>query len=137
MGLVVVIFSYFIVALVMFFAGPLLFWFATKKFGKFEDNTVKKHALFWGAWLLINSIITFVQSALLGSAPQLADLMKGGAFLTLGTHIFLCMLIFKAQFIPALKASLSYVVLIVVTFLLVAFLAVQFSFHEIILGGLK
>ena len=137
MGLALVFISYVIVAFVMFFAGPILFWFATKKFGKFEENTIKKHALFWGAWFLVNGIITFIQSATYGHLPQINDVLNTSFLLTLTIHIGLCMVVFKVQIIPALKASLAYVILFVFTFVLVAFLAIQFSFHEIIMGASK
>ena len=134
MGFLVVIVSYFIVAFVMFFAGPILFWFATKKFGKFEENTLKKHALFWGAWFLVNGAIAFIQSGIQGQLPQLNHFLNTSAFLTLIIHIALCMVIFKVNIVPALKATIAYLVLFVLTFILVAFLAIQFSLHEMIPG---
>lgn len=134
MGLLLVITSYFIVVFVMFFAGPILFWFATNKFGKFEENTLKKHALFWGAWFLMNGAITFIQSAIQGQLPQLTHLLNSSLLLTLTIHITLCMLIFKVQILPALKATLAYLVLLMLTFILVAFLAIQFSLNEMIPG---
>lgn len=134
MGLVIVFFSYLIVVFVMFFAGPILFWFSTKKFGKFEENTLKKHALFWGAWFLINAIISFIQSGIQGHLPELNDVKNSSFFLTLTIHIALCMVVFKVQIVPALKATIAYIVLFALTFILVAFLAIQFSLHELIPG---
>ena len=118
MGLVIVFFSYLIVAFVMFFAGPILFWFATKKFGKFEENTIKKHALFWGAWFLVNVIINFIQPLTQGQFPELNDVRNTSFSLTLTIHIALCMVIFKVQIVPALKATIAYLVLFLLTFLL-------------------
>lgn len=118
----------------MFFLGPILFWFAAKKFGKFEKNTLKNHALFWGVWFLVNTIITFIQSSLDGHLPELNDLLNTSFLLTLTIHIGLCMAIFKVELVPALKASLAYAVFFVVSFILVAFLAIQFSLHEMIPG---
>ena len=106
MGFLVVIVSYFIVAFVMFFAGPILFWFATKKFGKFEENTLKKHALFWLAWFLVNGAIAFIQSGIQGQLPQLSYFLNTSALLTLIIHIGLCMVIFKVNIVPALKPPL-------------------------------
>lgn len=134
MGFLVLIVSYFIAAFVMFFAGPILFWFATKKFGKFEENTLKKHALFWGAWFLVNGAIAFIQSGIQGQLPQLSHFLNTSAFLTLIIHIALCMVIFKVNIVPALKATIAYLVLFVLTFMLVAFLAIQFSLNEMIPG---
>jgi hypothetical protein len=134
MGILILMVSYFIVALVMFFAGPILFWFATKKFGKFDDNTLKKHALFWLAWFLINGLISFIQSGIQGQLPQLSHFLNTSAFLTLTIHIGLCMVIFKVNIVPALKATIAYIVLFVLTFMLVAFLAIQFSLQEFIPG---
>ncbi len=137
MGLLLVIISYFIVALVMFILGPILFWFATKKFGKFEQNSIKKHALFWGVWFFMNAIIRLFQSLLLGKLPQVNEFLNTSFLLAMALHIGLCMLIFKVQLIPALKAFVAYITLFIVSFVIVAFLAIQFSFHEIILGASK
>tara|TARA_R110001599_G_scaffold330580_2_gene545057 strand:+ start:1857 stop:2270 length:414 start_codon:yes stop_codon:yes gene_type:complete len=137
MGLGLVLISYVVVAFIMFFAGPILFWFATNKFGKFDNNTLKKHALFWGAWFLVNAIITFIQSGISGHLPELNDLLNASFLLTLTIHIGLCMAIFKVELVPALKASLAYAVLFVLSFIFVAFIAIQFSFHEIIMGSQK
>ena len=134
MGFLILFMSYFITALVMFFVGPILFWFATKKFGKFEHNTLKNHALFWLAWLLVNGVIAFIQSGIQGQMPQLSYFLNTSAFLTLIVHIGLCMLIFKVNIVPALKATIAYIILFVLTFMLVAFLAIQLSLHEMVPG---
>lgn len=134
MEFLILFMSYFIVAVVMFFAVPILFWFSTKKFGKFEDNTLKKHALFWLAWFLVNGVITFIQSGIHGELPQLSHIRNTSALLTLTIHIVLCMVIFKVNIVPALKATIAYLILFVLTFMIVAFLAIQFSLNEMIPG---
>ena len=121
----------------MFFAGPILFWFATKTFGKFQVNTLKKHALFWLAWIVINGLIALVQSSIQGQLPQLSHFLNTSVFLTLIIHIGLCMLIFKVNLVPALKATIAYIILFVLTFMLVAFLAIQFSMQDLLPGFSK
>jgi hypothetical protein len=134
MGFLILFMSYIITAIVMFFAGPILFWFATKKFGKFADNTLRKHSLFWLTWILFNGAIAFIQSGIQGQLPQLSNFLNTSAFLTLIIHIALCMVIFKVNIVPALKATIAYIILFVLTFMVVAFLAIQFSLNELIPG---
>jgi hypothetical protein len=135
MGLILLVISYFMVALVMFFAGPILFWFAAKKFGKFQNNTLRNHVVFWAAWFLSNAALAFIQSAVSEVSLQMANFLNTSIFVALALQIGLSMLIFNAQFISALKAALAYVVLFSVTFIIVAFIAIQFSLHTFVTGA--
>ena len=135
MGLILLVFSYFIVALVMFFAGPILFWFAAKKFGKFQNNTLRNHAFFWAAWFLSNAALAFIQSAVSDVSFEMANFLSTSVFVALSLQVGLSMLIFKAQFFSALKAAIAHAIFFALTFALVAFLAIQFSLHTLIAGA--
>lgn len=137
MSIVLIIVSYLIVAFTMFVVGPLLFWFSTVKIGKFKDNSFVKHISFWCLWVLMNALISLIQNAILDGGLGFSSLLNGGFLFTLFIHILLCMFVFKVEFVPALKVSLTYTVLFITALIGVAFFAVYFSFHELILGALK
>lgn len=137
MVLITAFISYFIVALIMFALGPVLFWYTAKKFGKFGEYQIKKHALFWGAWFAANSTIAFVQSLLNGSFPKLSHFLETSFFLSLIIHVALCQLVFEAKLISVLKATIAYLVLFVLLFLVVSLAVIPFVFHEIVLGTSK
>lgn len=135
MGLMLLVISYFIVALVMFFAGPILFWFAAKKFGKFQNNTFRNHAFFWAAWFLSNAALGFIQSAVSEVSLKMASFLSTSILVALALLVGLSMLIFQAPFVSALKAAIAYVVFFALTFMLVAFIAIQFSLHTFMTGA--
>ncbi|TNC79481.1 MAG: hypothetical protein C9356_18855 [Oleiphilus sp.] len=135
MGLILLLISYFMAALVMFFAGPFLFWFAAKKFGKFHNNTLKNHAFFWASWFLSNAALGFIQSAVSEVSLKMASFLSTSILVALALLVGLSTLIFQAPFIAALKAAIAYVVFFALTFIVVAFIAIQFSLHTFMTGA--
>lgn len=64
-------------------------------------------------------------------------ILRTSFFLSLIIHVALCQLVFEAKFISVLKATIAYLVLFVVLFLVVSLAVIPFAFHEIVLGAPK
>lgn len=132
MGLVLLLFTYLIVAAVLFFVGPVLYFWVTTKIVKFKDPSFKQYVLFWVIWLLSFSVVNWLMLFIGGQFSQSEDVKQAvlaavneSLLLTPLIQTVLAMLIFKEPFVQALKATVVYSILFAVSFVVVAIVALQ------------
>jgi hypothetical protein len=138
-GLIIVVFGYIITAVVMFVLGPILYYWVTKSIVKFKNPSLKEYALFWLAWLLssalLSVVISFFQTNTVINndvSGYIAQTLSDSLVISILLQAVLAKWIFRESFIKALKATLVYIALFVVSFIIVAFAAIQLGLQAFV-----
>ena len=123
MGLVLVVLTYLLVAVILFFVGPFLHYWVTKKLLGFQNTAIKKYVLFWLMFGLINILYGYLFKQFMGTADSQETalvLMKFtinlGFLFTIIMQTLITMWVFKESFIQSLKASVFFGILISICF---------------------